>query len=87
MYRYAEQFHPSQHVPPLSRYYGTLTGNQVGVPLGIASHALDELRASLMGAKTKWGVTVKAQQYIQIRYAPCRRAVPGRASICPRDVL
>jgi alkylation response protein AidB-like acyl-CoA dehydrogenase len=69
MYRYAEQFHPSQQLPPLSRYYGTLTGNQVGVPLGIARHALDDLRASLMTSKTKWGATMKAQQYVQVRYA------------------
>lgn len=69
MYRYADQFRPSLELPPLSRYYGTLTGNQVGVPLGIAAHGLDLVREHLAAARTKWGDSVSADQYVQVKLA------------------
>ncbi|MEV5837696.1 acyl-CoA dehydrogenase family protein [Nocardia sp. NPDC052112] len=68
-YRYADQFYASPDVPPLSRHYGTLTGNQVGVVLGVTRHALDLLYTHLDKAKTKWGSQVKASSYIQIKTA------------------
>lgn len=68
-YRYADQFYASPDVPPLSRHYGTLTGNQVGVILGVTRHALDLLYTHLDNAKTKWGAQVKESSYIQIKTA------------------
>lgn len=68
-YRYAEQFYASRAVPPLSRHYGTLTGNQVGVVLGVARHALDLLYTHLGKATTKWGARVAESGYIQIKVA------------------
>lgn len=68
-YRYADQFYASPDVPPLSRHYGTLTGNQVGVVLGVAQHALDLLYKHLDRARTKWGAQVKESSYIQIKVA------------------
>lgn len=69
MYRFADQFHPAPDLPPLSRYYGTITGNQIGVPLGIAWSGLDLLREHLSKATTKWGDKVGASQYIQVKFA------------------
>ncbi|MER8421071.1 acyl-CoA dehydrogenase family protein [Mesorhizobium sp. M1329] len=68
-YKYAQQFYGSQELPPLSRYYGTLTGNQVGVILGITWHAVELLKEHLSKAKSKWGASAAESQFIQIQMA------------------